>query len=212
MADNTKDIRIINLEEFVQNMEKQLNEVIKNSTYPELMKYIQMLPNEYASEDSLFSWGYSYLNEYYKIIGKLDKLKTKEIEELKYKVYILYLKENYNKTVFTFDEFITFSRIINIAFLDYNPNKIRRRDKEPYQSGDEEIDYIVNKVASNFLHSPHPHAYEITEFRLKTLLGILNTKSSTLLNEEFNKIDLDDNLLSKTLSEKRMKKLKKTRN
>ena len=83
MADNTKDIRIINLEEFVQNMEKQLNEVIKNSTYPELMKYIQMLPNEYASEDSLFSWGYSYLNEYYKIIGKLDKLKTKEIEELK---------------------------------------------------------------------------------------------------------------------------------
>ena len=81
--------------------------------------------------------------------------------------------------------------------------------KEPYQTADEEINYIVNKVASNVFHSPHPHAYEIMKFRLKILLNALNMKKKILLNDEFNKIDLDDNLLSETLSEKRIEKLKK---
>ena len=103
MADNTKIVGMINLEKYVKNIEKQLNDIIKNSTYSELTKYIDMLPKEYESEESLFSWGFSYLNEYYKIIGKLDKMNTPEIEDLKRKIYILYLQENYNKTVFTFD-------------------------------------------------------------------------------------------------------------
>lgn len=211
MADNITIVGMINLEEFVKNCEKQLNDIIKNSTYPELIKYINMLPEEYANEDSLFYWGFSYLNEYYKIIGKLDGINTPEIEDLKYKIYILYLKENYNKTVFTFDEFITFSKIINVAFSDYNPNKTRKSDKELYQSGDEKIDYEVNSIANDVLHSPHPHAYEITKFKLKTLLNVLNTKSSTLLSEEFNKIDLDDDFLSQSLSESRIKELKKAK-
>lgn len=212
MADNTKIVGMINLEKYVKNIEKQLNDIIKNSTYSELTKYIDMLPKEYESEESLFSWGFSYLNEYYKIIGKLDKMNTPEIEDLKRKIYILYLQENYNKTVFTFDEFITFSKLINIAFSDYNPNRIRKRDKEQYQSGDGEIDYIVNKIVRDFLHTPHPHAYEITNFKLKTLLNVLNAKSKFLLNEEFEKIDLDDTLLSEILSENRIKELKKRRN
>lgn len=212
MTDNIKIIEIINLEEYVKNIEKKLNDVIKNSTYPELTKYINMLPTKYESEESLFSWGFSYLNEYYKTIGKLDKINTPEIEDLKHKIYILYLKENYNKTVFTFDEFITFSKLINIAFSDYKPNRSRKRDKEPYQSGDEEIDYIVNEIAHDVLHSPKPHAYEITKFKLKTLLNVLNAKSEVLLNEEFDKIDLDGALLSETLSESRIKELKKRRN
>lgn len=211
MADNITIVSMVNLEEFVKNCEKQLNDIIKNSTYSELTKYINMLPEEYANEDSLFYWGFSYLNEYYKIIGKLDGINTPEIEDLKYKIYILYLKENYNKTVFTFDEFITFSKIINVAFSDYNPNKTRKSDKELYQSGDEKIDYEVNSIANDVLHSPHPHAYEITKFKLKTLLNVLNTKSSTLLDEEFNKIDLNDDFLSQSLSESRIKELKKQR-
>lgn len=212
MADNIEIVGMINLEEFVKKIEKQLNDIIKNSTYSELTKYINMLPKEYESEESLFYWGFSYLNEYYKIIVKLDEISTPEIEDLKYKIYILYLNENYNKTVFTFDEFITFSKLINSAFYDYNPNRTRKKDNEQYQSGDEKIDYLVNKIASNVLHSPHPHAYEITKFKLKTLLNVLNTKSRTLLKEEFDKIDLDDTLLSESLSESRIKELKKKRN
>ena len=212
MADNITIVGMINLEEYVKNIEKQLNDIIKNSNYSELTKYIDMLPKEYESEESLFYWGFSYLNEYYKTIGKLDKINTPEIEDLKRKIYILYLQENYNKIVFTFDEFITFSKLINIAFSDYNLNRIRKRDKEQYQSGDEEIDYMVNKIASNVLHSPHPQAYEITKFKLKTLLNVLKERSRVLLNEEFDKIDLDDALLSETLSESRIKELKKRRN
>lgn len=209
MADNITIIGMINLEEFVKNCEKQLNDIIKNSTYSELTKYINMLPEEYADEDSLFYWGVSYLNEYYKIIGKLDGINTPEIEDLKYKIYILYLKENYNKTVFTFDEFITFSKLIKVAFSNYNPNRTRNSDKQLYQSGDEIIDYEVNSIANDILHSPHPHAYEITKFKLKTLLNVLNTKSRTLLDEEFDKIDLDDAFLSQSISQSRIKELKK---
>lgn len=211
MADNITIVGMVNLENFVKECEKQLNDIIKNSTYSELTKYINMLPNEYANEDSLFSWGFSYLNEYYKIINKLDGINTPEIQDLKYKIYILYLKENYNKTVFTFDEFITFSKLIKVAFSDYNPNRTRKSDKEQYQSGDEVIDYKINSIASEVLHSPHPHAYEITKFKLKTLLNVLNTKSNTVLNEEFNKIDLDDDFLSQSLSKGRIKELKNHR-
>lgn len=200
--------KIINIEEYIKNIEIELNEVLKNATYPELIKYIEMLPKEYESANSLFDWGMSYLNEYYKVINKLDKINTLEMEELKYKIYILYLKENYNQIVFTFNEFIVFSRILNITFTNYNHNKIRKSDKEPYQSCDEEIDYIVNNVISSVIHSPHPNAYEITNFKLKILLNILKNKSKTLLKEELNKIDLDSVLLTNTLSKKRIKELK----
>lgn len=200
MDDNIKIDGMINIEEYVKNIESQLNDVIKNATYSELITYLKMLPKDSACEDYLLSWGGSFLNEYYKIIGKLDEINTQESEELKYKIYILYLKENHNNEIFSFDGFITFSRLLNTTFSNYKPNKTRRRDKEPYQSGDKEIDYIVNKVVRTVLHKPHPHAYEITNFRLKILVNVLTTKSRMLLKEEFDRIDLDDTFLTNTLS------------
>lgn len=208
MTENIRNVKIINIEEFSKRIENQINVIIRDATYPELSKYIEMLPKDYESDDSLFSWGFSYLNEYYKIIGKLDKIDGVEIEELKHKIYILYLKENYNTVVFTFDEFITFSRLLNITFSEYNPDKTRKKDKKPYQSGDIEIDNIVNEIAKNVIHSPHPHAYEITKFKLKILLNALINKRISLLGTEFNSIDLDNNLLNNVLSKKRIKRLK----
>lgn len=171
-----------------------------------------MLPNEYGSDESLYYWGVSYINEYFKIIDKLDKIENSKIEDLKYKIYILYLKENYSDFVFSYNEFITFSRLLNVTFSNYNPNKKRENDKKPYKSGDEEIDYIVNEVINTVNHMPHPHAYEITKFRLKILLDVLINKRRTLLKEEFDKIDLDDTLLIDNLSEDRIKELKKKKN
>lgn len=75
-------------------------------------------------------------------------------------------------------------------------------DKESYQSGDIEIDNIVNEVSKSVLHTPHPHAYEITGFKLEVLLKTLMHKKASLLEEEFNAIDLDDSLLNGILSEK----------
>ena len=160
---------IIEVDKYIENIKNELNDIIKESTYPELIKYKKMLPGKNEGEKSLFYWGINYLNEYYKIIGKLDKNHTPEIEKLKYKIYILYLEENFYDIVFTFHEFITFSRLINATFSDYNPSKIRKEDKEPFQSENKEIDNIVNKIAYNFRHPPHYHAYEITEFKLKIL-------------------------------------------
>ena len=212
MNENITNVEIINIEEYRKYIENQINAIIKNAAYPELCKYLEMLPAANERDDTLFYWGLSYLNEYYKIIDKLDKINGIEIEELKHKIYILYLKENYNKVVFTFDEFITFSRLLNITFLEYNPDKTRKVDKEPYQSGNIEIDNIVNEVSKSVLHSPHPYAYEITKFKLEILLKALIHKKTLLLEEKFNDIDLDDNLLNGILSEKRIKKLKQRKN
>ena len=200
---------IIEVDKYIENIKNELNDIIKESTYPELIKYKKMLPGKNEGEKSLFYWGINYLNEYYKIIGKLDKIHTPEIEKLKYKIYILYLEENFYDIVFTFHEFITFSRLINATFSDYNPSKIRKEDKEPFQSENKEIDNIVNKIAYNFRHTPHYHAYEITEFKLKILLDVIDNKSKTLLKEEFDKINLDDPLIIYSLSKKRRKELER---
>ena len=208
MENEITNIEIFNIEEYCKYLTEQINMIISDSTYSELSKYIEMLPKSYGSDDYLFDWGMSYLNEYYKIIGKLDKLTGEEIEVLKHQIYILYLEENYKEIIFSFDEFITFSRLLNTTFSDYNPNKIRKKDKESYESGDKEIDSIVNAIARDFLHKPHSHAYEITRFKLKILLDTLSDKRKKLLEEEFRKIDLDDTLLNNTLSTKRIKKLK----
>lgn len=212
MENNPADSKMINLEDYTKKIEIEINEVIKDSNYSELSKYLHMLPNEYGSDESLYYWGVSYINEYFKIIDKLDKIENSKIEDLKYKIYILYLKENYSDFVFSYNEFITFSRLLNVTFSNYNPNKKRENDKKTYKSGDEEIDYIVNKVVNTVNHMPRPHAYEITKFRLKILLDVLIDKRRTLLKEEFDKIDLDDTLLIDNLSEDRIKELKKKKN
>lgn len=200
---------IIDVDKYIENIKNELNDIIKESTYPELIKYKKMLPGKNEGEKSLFYWGINYLNEYYKIIGKLDKIHTLEIEKLKYKIYILYLEENFYDIVFTFHEFITFSRLINITFSDYNPSKIRKEDKEPFQSGNKEIDNIVNTIAYNSRHTLRYHAYEVTEFKLKILLDVIDNKSKTLLKEEFDKINLDDPLIICALSKKRRKELER---
>lgn len=210
--DNVEIVGMVNLDICVENIKSKLYDVLKSSTYPEIIKYIELLPKKFENEEHLFCWGYSYINEYYKKINILDKFDSPEMEEMKYKLYILYLKEFYSKIILTYDEFLTFSRLLNITFYEYNPNRIRERDKKPYKSGDKEVDDKVNKIAWDCLHSPKPHAYEITKYKLTLLLDILNDKKIKLMDEEFNKIDLDDGLLNSILSEKRIKKLKKEEN
>lgn len=212
MEKNITIVGMVNIELYLKNLESEIKKIIKNTTYPEIMKYIEMLPKDYESDNSLFNWGNNFLNEYYKIIGKLDKITDPEIEKIKHEIYFLYLKENFYHTVFTYEEFITFSRLLNITFSDYNPNKTRKKDNEPFQSENKEINALVNSISYEVLHSLHPHAYEIPKFKLNILLNILNKRKNLLLDEQLEKIDLDDNLLNNILSEKRIKKLKKKRN
>lgn len=200
---------IININDYNKNLEDKINDIIRDSTYPELSRYLLMLPKDHDSEEDLFYWGFSYINEYYKIIGKLEKIDNNEIENIKYKIYILYLKEIYGDVILSYDEFITFSKLLNTTFLEYNPKKIRERDRNPFVSGDKNIDYIVNKIAKEVNHSPHPHAYEITKFKLDILRKTLRLKMNSILQEEIKDINLDDEVFKNTFSEKRIKELKK---
>lgn len=202
---------IINIDEYCENLKQKINEIIKDSTYSELRNYREMLPYKGSSEDKLFYWGTSFINEYYKIIGKLDKINTKESELLKHKIYVLYTIDNNVGIRPSYNEFITFSRLLNTTFSEYNPTKARKRDKNQYNSGNKEVDCIINYLSYNVYHSEHPHAYEINNLKLNILVDTICEKITKILHDEFDNIDLDDSNINNLLSEKRIKELKKKR-
>lgn len=199
---------IIGFDEYIESIQNSINEIIKDSTYPELSRYIEMLP-KYYSEKELYSWGVSYINEFYKVITKLDDKNDETSEKLKHQIYILYLKTNYKDVEFSYEEFITFSKLLNVVFNDYDPNKERENDRHPYLSGNEEVDYIVNKIVSIANHSEKPNAYEVTRPRLEILLDTLNKRRSEIIEKELNEIDLDDENITNTLSPMLIKDIKR---
>ena len=197
---------IIDIKEFKKNLEDKINDIIKDSTYSQLSNYIEMLPHTYDTEKDLYFWGFSYINEYYKIIGKLDKVQCKKIELLRYKIYILYLKEKYGNITLSYEEFITFSKLLNTTFTGYNPNK--NRDITSYKCEDKEIHNKVISIMDNVYHSSHPHAYEIPKFKVDILRNTLIKRKTSIMNKEFKLIDLESVELSNILSDDRIKKLK----
>ena len=206
--------KVISMEEYCKSLENRINEIIKDSTYDELSKYIGLLPSSKfiiydsrftCSEEKLRTWGIYYINEYYKVIGKLDAMNTDRARELIYKIHLLYLKESHYDIVLNYHEFVTYSRLLNATFSDYKPNKTRKSDKKQFQYMDPDVDSIVYHVN----HSPHPHAYEVEMFRLRILVMTLHKRYQELFNQEFSKIDLDDEELKKYLSEDRIQEIKK---
>lgn len=196
--------KVIGIKEFNKDLEKRINDIVEGSTYSQLSNYIEMLPRFYSPEKDLYYWGFSYINEYYKLMGKLDNINSEKAELLRHKIYILYLTEIFGHIIFSYEEFITFSKLLNAIFTDYNPNK--SRDDKPYKSGNEEIDNIINFVKYRHYHSEHPHAYEIPKFKMDILRDTLIKKRSQIQKEELKSINLDE--LDDILSEERIKKLK----
>lgn len=190
-------------------LRSKINKVIESSTYSELSNYLELLPKNYSGEDDLFFWGRSFINEYFKAMRIIENNEGDEIEELKRNLYTLYLKEVYGNTILSYNEFITFSKLINVTFSDYNPNLIRERDNNPYQDSTPENNKMVNEIIHDVLHSEHPNSYEITKFNLDVLIECLSNKRASILNGELKKIDLDDYTLNKLLSKDRINKLKK---
>lgn len=196
------------IDEYRNFLSKKINDLIEDSTYSELSNYLQLLPKKWEGEKSRFYWGMSFLNEYYKAISILDKTDGLEIDELKKNLYILYLRQYAGSTILSYHEFITFSKLLNTTFLEYNPNIIRERDLHPYQDSTPEINEIINDISKSVLHKPHPHAYEISKFNLDVLIDCLTEKKRALLNSGLNNIDLDDYALNKVLSKDRINELK----
>ena len=198
---------VIGIEEFKEDLEERIDDIIKDSTYSQLSNYIQMLPRPYASEEDLYYWGFSYLNEYYKIMGKLDDLHGEKVEILKHKIYILYLKEKFEDITFTYEEFVTFSKLLNTTFTDYNPNK--KRNDKAFDCGDKEINNIINFIRYVHQHTEHPHAYEMSKFKVDILRSILIKKKNSIMKKEIESIDLESEELNNILSEDRIKQLKR---
>ena len=93
----------------------------------------------------------------------------------------------------------------------YRVDKARKRDKNQYNSGNKEVDCIINYLSYNVYHSEHPHAYEINNLKLNILVDTICEKITKILHDEFDSIDLDDSNINNLLSEKRIKELKKKR-
>ena len=75
--------------------------------------------------------------------------------------------------------------------------------------GVKKINDFINKISYESLHDPSSHAYELTQYRVKILIDVLTERKKVLIENEFNKIDLNDEFLNSILSEKRIRILKK---
>ena len=207
---------IINIQDFCKDLEEKIKVIIKDSTVDELCRYIEALPvydeGRPEPEDDLKTYGMSYINEYYKVAGRLYDSDDEKAKELLYKIYWLYSKEDYTKIHFSFKDFVVFSRLLNTTFTDYNPNKTRKEDKKPFFSGDEDVDEMVNSVISFCNHSEQSHAYEIEAFRLKILFKVLDDRRYKIITSELKKIDFEDLNLNYLLSRKRIEEVQRKMN
>lgn len=185
---------IIELDKFKKDLISKINDIIKNSDYHEICNYLELLPELTWSEEKLYDCGISYINDYYKKIAKLEKIKNDnnedEIKKIQFKIYTLYNMINYEKIHLSFQEFIVFSKLMDATFTNYNPNK-KRSFVKPYESQDLDMNYIINSIQDEIYYKDKEHAFEITRLRLEILYKTLKEKGIEIIKENLKDIEVE---------------------
>ncbi len=183
---------INNVNDF-NELKNMIEDIISDSTYSELSRYISMLPKWYEREDGLYYYGISFINEYYIIIERLEKYNSEKIEELKHKIYNLYLQDDYTDTYFSYKEFITFSKLLNTTFPKYIYKKEGKTN---------------NNQQTQSIKPSYPNAYEISKYKLNILRNILLQRQNYILSVQIDEINQSTESLKEILSEDKIYKLK----
>ena len=167
--------------------EDKIRNVISKLNIAELKTMMNLLPQ---TTYDLGSYGLSYINIFYKECASLESQKgpngmDDEIEEKQMFLYNLYLLLSYDKIYPTFNEFKTFSNLMVVAFDEYNPN-IRRDLDSAYVSLNKES-FMASAIVYKYIHSHHPHAFEIDASRVMIVNEIIQDKINCLIEENLKK-------------------------
>lgn len=184
------------------NFVDNIKDIIKDSKSYEIKSFLELLPN-----NGFHSYGFSFINAFYKEMSYLEDQKQitkniKELQEIERKqkiVYWIYSELNYDKVYLSYDNFLVFSKLLCATFNDYNPNIQRERDdktfvsEEYYESIEEkkQVEFIIDRIAYEFNHSEHPHAFEIDKTRLEILIDILWDKYEEVKDNILSDIDMN---------------------
>ena len=181
----------VSISKFKETLIKRISTIIENESYASLSKYIVTLPDNSMGDEELLHWGLSSINRFYKETGMISGSSEEDKKKI-FKNYVSYLKSVYGEVIFTVDEFVVFSKLLNVVFTDYNPNKVRSIDKRTYHSSIEQFDNLINELAYSIYHSENKHAYEIGKTRLSILKQTLLARQKELIMLEIKGLE-DEN-------------------
>ena len=195
-----KNNRIVDITQFYDENVGKINRLSMNSSMETLSKFDKLLPDDYemSFDDVATSWRYGYLMKYFMgviVTDELDKDTTQDvhnynniIENIRFRMFIMFFRENYSNNVIYYEEFVKFSRLLNEAIIhDEDIVSVDFKDKIISSLNTFSNDNL--RVVYNIIHELNGKEYKFDKNKLKIVIGRVKTMSLDSFGEEVDKIE-----------------------
>lgn len=200
LGDYMKNNRIVDISQFYDENVGTINRLTMNSSIETLSKFDKLLPNEdeISSDDITTSWRYGYLMKYFMGVIVSDEL-SKEgnqeihnyndiIENIRFRMYIMFVRENYSKTVLYYEEFVKFSRLLNENIIDED-GLVSDDFKEHIKDSLKKYTNDSLGVVYDIVHELGSSEYLFDKNKLKLTIGRVKSMIMDSYDEEVDKIE-----------------------
>ena len=197
--------KIINASEYYDENDSEINRLILKCSSETLSKIENLLPNEeeLLSSDIFKSWRYGYLMDYFMGVNIADDLEdyndnayNEYIENIRFKMYIMFFKENYSKNIIYYEEFLLLSRLLYETIKQ--KKLINEEHKEKIKSDIEKLPDAV-RVIYDILNTSSNNKYEFDKNKLRVVDGRIKSTKIDMIDEEVNKLESKKVLLFKSI-------------
>lgn len=198
--------KLVDITEYYDKNVGKINRLILKCSPETLSKLEVFLPNEEEmnSPDITSSWRYGYLMDYFMGVNIADDLEKSNqndkqyieyIENIRFRTYILFLRENYSKKIFYYEEFLTLSRLLyevmNNKELINNDFKEKLIDNINQNSPD------AMGLVYDIIHEMSDNNYEIDKNKLRIVNGRISSMRIDLIDEEVDQFESKKSLVFK---------------
>ncbi|MBQ3474963.1 MAG: hypothetical protein IJH20_02200 [Bacilli bacterium] len=201
-----KNNRIVDISQFYDENVGTINRLTMNSSIETLSKFDKLLPDddEISSDDIATSWRYGYLMKYFMgviVTDELDKDTTQDvrnynniIENIRFRMFIMFFRENYSNNVIYYEEFVKFSRLLNETII-HDEDIVSADFKDKIISSLKTYSNDNLGVVYNIIHELNGKEYKFDKNKLKLVIGRVKTMSLDSFGEEVDKIESRKNIL-----------------
>lgn len=195
-----KSNRIVDISQFYDENVGTINRLTMNSSIETLSKFDKLLPNEdeISSDDITTSWRYGYLMNYFMGVIVSDEL-SKEgnqeihnyndiIENIRFRMYLMFFRENYSKTVVYYEEFTKFSRLLNESII-HEDGLVSDEFKEKVKDSLKRYTNDSLGVVYDIVHELGSSEYLFDKNKLKLTIGRVKSMIMDSYDEEVDKIE-----------------------
>lgn len=206
LGDYMKNNRIVDISQFYDENVGTINRLTMNSSIETLSKFDKLLPDEdeISSDDIATSWRYGYLMKYFMgviVTDELDKDTTQDvrnynniIENIRFRMFIMFFRENYSNNVIYYEEFVKFSRLLNETII-HDEDIVSVDFKDKIISSLKTYSNDSLGVVYNIIHELSGKEYKFDKNKLKLVIGRVKTMSLDSFDEEVDKIESRKNIL-----------------